>query len=442
MDADATLAKFVPDKWRPATGWAKATVGANIVVPSKKVDFMILSCMLWGVYIVSFFKTVMQTFFLFVVVILCTLPCHAKPLMSLVMIVKNEARGIVATIASVRDVVDYYCIVDTGSSDTTVSLIRATFGATPGHVYDEPFVDFSTTRNRAIALEGGHSEFVLMLSGDEVLHNGTVLRLFLQTKVRNGSDAYDVQIMMGTAYEYMSTRLHRTARPWFYVGNTHEYLTNVWGDVAVERVPGVSIYHNVSANNKTEKHDRWLLDERLLLESWAETPSHRSAFLLGKTYAALQDWSRAYYWFELRSQMGLRAEEVYESRYQMAKIAERLPLYQWSVIEKMYLSILEDAPTRVEPLYELAYHYFEAKDYETSYVYLTRAVQLEIPVGLKVCMRRELYVYNVPDLLGTVAWFVNEMSVGRAAVLRALEYKPNDPRLLKNLAEYEAPGEL
>jgi len=112
------------------------------------------------------------------------------------------------------------------------------------------------------------------------------------------------------------------------------------------------------------------------------------------------------------------------------------------VIEKMYLSLLEDSPTRVEPLYELAYHYFEAKDYETSYVYLTRAVQLEIPVGLKVCMRREMYVYNVPDLLGTVAWFVNAMSVGRAAVLRALEYNPNDPRLLKNLAEYEAPGEL
>lgn len=357
------------------------------------------------------------------------------------MIVKDESRGIVETIASVRDVVDYYCILDTGSTDATVSLIRTTFGDTPGHMYHEPFVDFSTSRNRAIELEGGHSTFALMLSGDEVLHNGSKLRLFLQTKVRNGSDAYDVQIMMGTTYEYMSTRLHRTATPWFYVGNTHEYLTNAWGDVAVERVPGVSIYHNVSANSNTEKHHRWLEDERLLLESWAEVPRHRTAFLLGQTYAALRNWSHAFTWYELRWKMGLREEEVYESRYQMAKMAEQLPLYEWFEIEKIYLSALEHKPTRVESLYDLAYHYYELEDYETSYDYLARAIQVNIPVGLSLYVRRELYSYNVPDLMGTVAWFVNEMSVGRASVLRALEYKPNDPRLLKNLAGYE-PNEL
>lgn len=363
----------------------------------------------------------------------------SKPLVSLVMIVKDEERGIVETIESVRDVVDYYCILDTGSTDATVSLIRTTFGDMPGHVYHEPFVDFSTTRNRAIALEGGHSEFALMLSGDEVLRNGAALRRYLQTA---SSDAYVVRTMMGNASEYASTRLHRTSQHWFYIGKTHEYMTNYWGDVALELVPGVSIYHNVYVNSYAEKRLRYLEDERLLLESWAEIPRHRTAFLLGQTYGALRNWSQAFTWFELRSKMGLREEEVYESRYRMAKIAENLPSFEWFEIEKMYLSALEHKPTRVESLYELAYHYYEVNDYKTSYAYLTRAIQVEIPVGLKLYVRRELYEFNVPDLLGTVAWFVNEMAVGRAAVLRALEYKPNDPRLLKNLAEYDEPVEL
>lgn len=50
------------------------------------------------------------------------------------MIVKNEASSIVGTIQSVKGSVDRYCILDTGSTDNTVSLIQSAFGTTPGRV--------------------------------------------------------------------------------------------------------------------------------------------------------------------------------------------------------------------------------------------------------------------------------------------------------------------
>ena len=55
-------------------------------------------------------------------------------LLELVMIVKNEAASIVQTIESVKEWVDRYCILDTGSTDNTVQLIQSSFQSVPGKV--------------------------------------------------------------------------------------------------------------------------------------------------------------------------------------------------------------------------------------------------------------------------------------------------------------------
>lgn len=98
--------------------------------------------------------------------------CRTECLLELVMIVKDEAASISQTIDSVKGIVDRYCILDTGSSDNTVELIKRSFGSTPGHIYTEPFVDFASTRNRVLELAGTECQYTLMLSGDEYLRNG------------------------------------------------------------------------------------------------------------------------------------------------------------------------------------------------------------------------------------------------------------------------------
>lgn len=88
------------------------------------------------------------------------------------MIVKDEAASISQTIDSVKGIVDRYCILDTGSTDNTVELIKRSFGSIPGHIYTEPFIDFASTRNRVLELAGTECQYTLMLSGDEYLRNG------------------------------------------------------------------------------------------------------------------------------------------------------------------------------------------------------------------------------------------------------------------------------
>lgn len=74
----------------------------------------------------------------------------AKPLLGLVMIVKNENATIADTLDSVKDEIDHWTIVDTGSTDGTQDIIRATLEGIPGQLLSKPFVDFSTTRNFAL----------------------------------------------------------------------------------------------------------------------------------------------------------------------------------------------------------------------------------------------------------------------------------------------------
>ena len=77
------------------------------------------------------------------------------PLISLVMIVKNEAAILRETLERVRPIVDEWVIVDTGSTDGTQAIISEY-----GPVNELAFEDFVTTKNKALALATG--QYILL----------------------------------------------------------------------------------------------------------------------------------------------------------------------------------------------------------------------------------------------------------------------------------------
>ena len=153
-----------------------------------------------------------------------------RPLLGLVMIVKDEAHTLPNTLASLAPFIDVYYILDTGSKDGTQDAIRRTLGADKGEVWEEPFIDYGRSRNRALDIAQQAKNppvFSLMLSADETVHNPAALRAFCEQH-RNAEgamhEAYPIQMDVGWRFD--SVRLSRTDKGWRYVGRVHEYLAS------------------------------------------------------------------------------------------------------------------------------------------------------------------------------------------------------------------------
>src|ERR1700722_13597203 len=68
------------------------------------------------------------------------------------MIVKNESHVIERCLASVKGIIDYWVIVDTGSTDGTQEIITNYLKDIPGELIERPWKNFGFNRTEALLL--------------------------------------------------------------------------------------------------------------------------------------------------------------------------------------------------------------------------------------------------------------------------------------------------
>ena len=107
-----------------------------------------------------------------------------KAFISLCMICKNEEKTIGNALKSVKDIVDEIIVVDTGSTDNSIDIVKS-YG---GKVYKEEWNDdFSYIRN--IALDKAKGEWILILDCDEIINDSgkdRILRYIRDSKCYKG----------------------------------------------------------------------------------------------------------------------------------------------------------------------------------------------------------------------------------------------------------------
>jgi|WetSurMetagenome_2_1015567.scaffolds.fasta_scaffold22046_3 glycosyltransferase involved in cell wall biosynthesis len=359
-----------------------------------------------------------------------------QPLIALAMIVKNEARSIAKTLASVQGAVDYIFILDTGSTDGTPDIAWKAFGSTPGHVGYAEFKDFATTRNAAIELaEQTGAKFVLMLSGNETLLGDVKqLREFCLREYSGSEGGYAVMCKMGE-FSYSSNRLSRSGAGWHYYGVTHEVMTGPAGEIPAQTVPGVHIFHDVSERSIAEAKVRWQKDVELLTRAMEADPTNtRTVFYLAQSYEMLKEHTKAEYFYRKRVQMGGWQEEVFISLLRIGRNM-RDAGRDWALVQNAFLQAHGHTPTRAEPLYELGEHYYKDGKHALAYLFFTQAAKLSPPENV-LFSEPALYKHCV-DRLGVSAWYTGHYEEGEDAVRRALKENPNDQRLHDNLVHYE-----
>src|SRR3972149_447140 len=105
----------------------------------------------------------------FLVFLFFYLSLSAKPTLCLNMIVKNEAKVIERCLKTVRPLIDYWVIVDTGSTDGTQKIIADFLEGIPGELHERPWVNFEHNRNEALRFAKTRGDYILFIDADEQL---------------------------------------------------------------------------------------------------------------------------------------------------------------------------------------------------------------------------------------------------------------------------------
>ena len=358
-------------------------------------------------------------------------------LLTLTMILKDEARTIARTLESARSCVDRWCIVDTGSTDGTQDAVREALRDVPGTLYEEPFVDFATTRNRALDLCRDSTAFILWMDADDLLIGGEALRSFLeQEQPRRSPDreAYYVRVETEGA-TFDSARVVESRASWRFRGVVHEVLMHPDRPPPVHRIPNVVIRHLTDSHASARSRARWEKDVGLLEAELAKNPrATREAFYLAMTLYWLGRAEEAIAAFDRRIALGGWNEEVFYAKLSKARAAN-LARRPWPEALALFLEAHAQAPHRAEPLVDIALHYDGEKNHALALLFARPAYELPLPADA-LFVEEDAYLWRAADLVGTHAYWLGDFALGETAARKAASARPGDARLAQNLRYY------
>ncbi|MBL8228235.1 MAG: glycosyltransferase [Bryobacterales bacterium] len=286
---------------------------------------------------------------------------HGGKTICLSMIVRNECAVIVRALQSVKHLIDYWVIVDTGSTDSTPLLILQAMSGVPGELHRRQWINFGHNRTEAIRLAKGKSDYVLIMDADMVAN----VHAPFQHKL--DADAYEIRYEGDV--DYTQPMLVSNAHDWSFQGATHEFLhaeNAVMGAV----LPELTFTHFADGAGRTDKFER---DTRLLENALDHDPSNsRNVFYLAQSYRDIGRFADALTFYEKRSQMDGWEEETWYAMYQAASMRHLLG-EDWESVRNAYLRVYAARPSRLEPLYAVVKQQRQDEAYALGYTFAAMA---------------------------------------------------------------------
>jgi glycosyltransferase involved in cell wall biosynthesis len=251
------------------------------------------------------------------------------------MIVKNESKVLKRLIDSCINIIDYYVIIDTGSTDDTIELLNKLLKKKKGEMHQRPWVNFGFNRTELMALSYGKADYILLADAD----NEYIIRNFDKNVLV--SDYY--YLKYEGSLSWMNIFIVKGDIHWYYKGHVHEYIV-VNGYSNGGCIDSIKIIHHGDGGNPNRD------DIKILLNAIKEDPDDaRNYFYLAQSYKDVGDYANALIYYKKRILMDGWNEEVFYSLYQSG-----LMLYNLGEIDKAIITLMNSynyRPSRFEPLY-------------------------------------------------------------------------------------------
>jgi glycosyltransferase involved in cell wall biosynthesis len=330
------------------------------------------------------------------------------------MIVRNEASVIRRCLSSVRSIVDYWVIVDTGSTDGTQDIIREHLRGLPGELHERPWKNFAHNRSEALKLARGKSDYTLIIDADDTLEISSDAALPPLT-----ADSYAVDIS-DTATIYQRTQLVRSALPWRYEGVLHEYLT-CEGAGPSGHLSGIRMIRNHDGARRkdpeTYRRDAALLESALQTEINPLLIS-RYRFYLAQSYRDCGEKEKALEHYLARAKLEFWDQEVYVSLYEAAKLQDALGRPPDEVLATFRRAI-QTCPARAEAYHGASRYLRDQKRFAEGYEIAKAGLDLQPAVGA-LFVNQWIYQHGLLDEYAVNAYWAGHYGDCLSACRRIL----------------------
>lgn len=331
------------------------------------------------------------------------------------MIVKNEKDVIVRCLSSVKPLIDYWVIVDTGSTDGTQQIIREFMKDIPGELHERPWKNFAHNRTEAINLAKGKADYVLIIDADDTLEFPRGFRFPHLDK-----DIYYI-LFEDWGTRYYRTQLVKSSLNWRWISVLHEYLDCPEARSAAN-LDGIT-YKRGSGGARSKDPQKFLRDIEVLEAALKEEPNNdRYVFYLAQSYKDYHNFEKAIEVYRRRIAMGGWDQEVFWSLLQIARLQQLLKMPKKVITESYYKAYLY-RPIRAEPLYYLSNYYREAGNFQDAYYIAKEGLAHPIPND-RLFVEQWVYDWGMLLEYSVSAYWIGHYEEAKNASYQILAKKP------------------
>jgi len=360
-----------------------------------------------------------------------------KDLIALVMMIKNEEKRIEVSFDSVRPYANTFVILDTGSVDNTIPIVREyckKHGITL-HLKEEPFVNFEVSRNVLLDFADEvlkEKYFLLQLDCNDELQQAENLVHFVENfnGPQTGFHLKQKWFTGRSIDTYFNIRMCLSHCGWRYKGVVHEYITRDPKSPGYQPNDIIKLDSIILFQDRTKDDDksfkRFNRDKDLLYTEYVKNPHEpRTLFYLAQTCGCLNLTHEAYQYYILRTKEEGFLEEVYHAYHRLGQLSRMLN-HPWEETLNWYLRAFAYSQ-RAEPLVEIAEYYTQNNtkgekkpDFVTAYMYAKMACTLTFPHNQILFIDRQSYTYKRWHLMGIIGYHVGRYKEGKEACLKAI----------------------
>jgi len=305
----------------------------------------------------------------------------------LTQIMKNESHVAHRMLNSIKPIVDGICVIDTGSNDGSVDIVRK-WGDDNGietYVFERPFDNFENSRNESFAKareiflskNDGNTYYNFWLDFDEQIEIDSKF-----DKQKLDKDLYMFNTYIGSM-KYTRNELCRLDRPFRFYGPVHEFIVCDDKNITSGLLEGLTVRVSMDGGSWKSNIPAKYLSHAHILEKYVNDTNRqdpRWVFYCGQSYhdsACVQDnkeenderlrRSMKFYKERVSIPNGY-PEEIFYAQYRIGTIMRAME-EPWNLALNELLKAYNFDPLRGEPIKAIVDYYLAIGEWHNAYLY-------------------------------------------------------------------------